>query len=235
MMFASPPEQTLEWSDSGVEGSSRFIKRLWALCVEMKNRPDDVFASGTDFRIDFSTSGKDVKALRLLIHSTLRQVSFDYERTQYNTVVSGTMKMLNALAAFEPNIGVTPGSGNESTLDIRRAAFVEGLGILLRTLYPVAPHITHALWKELGYVAKYGDLVAAPWPTSDPLALEQDEIELVLQVNGKLRGHMRAPKAAGREQIERLALAHEAVAKFTGGQTVKKVVVVPGRLVNVVV
>jgi leucyl-tRNA synthetase len=239
VMFASPPEQTLEWSDTGVEGASRFLKRLWALCAEMKNRKDDIFASGTKFKISFDTAGKDIKALRLSIHSVLSQVVFDYERCQYNTVVSGTMKILNALLvaleAFEPHIAVVKGSGNESTLNIRRAAFIEGLGILLRLLYPVAPHITHALWKELGYAVQFGDLVTAPWPQVDKAALEQDEIELVLQVNGKLRGHMRAPKSAGRGELERLALAHDAVTRFTNGQAVKKVVVVPGRLVNVVV
>jgi len=235
MMFASPPEQTLEWSDSGAEGGSRFLRRLWALCAEMKNRSDDIFASGTDLRVDFSTSGKDVKALRFAIHSTLSQVVFDYERFQYNTVVSGAMKMLNALEAFEPHVAVVRGSGNESNQTLRRTAFIEGLGILLRVLYPVTPHITNGLWKDLGYAAQHGDLVTAPWPTVDQAALEQDEIELVLQVNGKLRGHMRAPKTAGREQLEQLALAHDAVTRFTNGQAVKKVVVVPGRLVNVVV
>jgi len=235
IMFASPPEQTLEWSDSGVEGRSRFLKRLWTLCAEMKNRSDDVFASGTNLIVDFDGAGKDVKALRFAIHSILSQVVFDYERFQYNTVVSGTMKMLNALEAFEPHIAIVRGSGNETILDFRRAAFIEGVGILLRVLYPVTPHITHVLWRDLGYVAQYGDLVTAPWPTVDQAALEQDEVELVLQVNGKLRGHMRAPKSAGREQIEQLALAHEAVTRFINGQPVKKVVVVPGRLVNVVV
>src|SRR2546426_928868 len=101
IMFASPPEQTLEWSDSGVEGGSRFLRRLWALCAEMKNRSNDVFASGTDLKVDFSAAGKDVKALRFVTHSTLSQVVFDYGRYQYNTVVSGAMKMLNALEAFE--------------------------------------------------------------------------------------------------------------------------------------
>ncbi len=235
MMFASPPEQTLEWSDSGVEGGSRFLRRLWALCAEMKNRSNDVFASGTDLKVDFSAAGEDVKALRFVTHSTLSQVVFDYGRYQYNTVVSGAMKMLNALEAFEPHIGVARGSGNESNLTLRAAAFIEGLGIMLRVLYPVTPHITNALWKDLGYAAQYGDLVTAPWPTVDEAALEQDEVELVLQVNGKLRGHMRAPKSAGREQLEQLALAHDAVTRYTSGQVVKKVVVVPGRLVNVVV
>src|SRR5712691_2431653 len=235
MMFASPPEQTLEWSDSGVEGGSRFLRRLWALCAEMKNRSNDVFASGTDLKVDFSAAGQDVKALRFVTHSTLSQVVFDYGRYQYNTVVSGAMKMLNALEAFEPHIGVARGSGNESNLTLRAAAFIEGLGIMLRVLYPVTPHITNALWNDLRYDAQYGDLVTAPWPTVDEAALEQDEVELVLQVNGKLRGHMRAPKSAGREQLEQLALAHDAVTRYTSGQAVKKVVVVPGRLVNVVV
>jgi leucyl-tRNA synthetase len=234
-MFASPPEQTLEWSDSGVEGGSRFLRRLWALCADRKNRSDDVFAAGTDSSVDFSNAGKDVKALRFAIHSTLSQIVFDYDRYQYNTVVSGAMKILNALEAFEPHIAVERGSGNEKFLNVRSAAFIEGLSILLRVLYPVTPHITHGLWKDLGYAKQYGDLVTTPWPIVDRAALEQDEIELVLQVNGKLRGHMRAPKSAGREQLERLALAHESVARFTEGQSVKKVVVVPGRLVNVVV
>jgi len=99
-------------------------------------------------------------------------------------------------------------------------------------LYPVTPHVCYALWRELGYA---GDIATAPWPEVDKAALESDEIELVLQVNGKLRGHVRVPKAAGREQIEQLALAHEAVSRFAEGKPVKKVVVVPGRLVNVVV
>src|SRR3989449_9996240 len=114
-------------------------------------------------------------------------------------------------------------------------AISEAMSVLLRVLYPVAPHVTHALWEDLGYAAQHGDLLSAPWPVVDETALEQDEIELVLQVNGKLRGHMRAPKTAGREQLEQLALAHDAVTRYTNGQAVKKIVVVPGRLVNVVV
>src|SRR5207237_534454 len=108
----------------------------------------------------------------------------------------------------------------------------EGMSILLRVLSPIAPHITHNLWKDLGYG---DDILRASWPEHDPDALEQDEIELVLQVNGKLRGHMRAPKSAGREELEKMALAHDSVARHTNGQPVRKVIVVPGRLVNVVV
>jgi leucyl-tRNA synthetase len=234
VMFASPPEDTLVWSDASIEGASRFLRRLWSLCVERKNRPDDVFVFGTDLKAAFSDAGKDVKALRFAIHSTLSQIVFDFERCQYNTVVSGAMKMLNTLEAFKPHIAVQHGSGDEPFMNVRSAAFIEGLGILLRVLHPVTPHIAHALWKDLGYATQYGDLVTAPWPIVDKAALEQDEIELVLQVNGKLRGHMRAPKSAGRDELEQLALAHDSVTRYTSGQTVKKVVVVPGRLVNVV-
>jgi leucyl-tRNA synthetase len=154
------------------------------------------------------------------------------ERTQFNTVASATMKMLNAL--HNP-LGFQALSDNQN---VPQASPIPGhvlhecFGILLRVLYPITPHVSHALWRELGYA---DDIVSAPWPEVDDSALEADEIELVLQVNGKLRGHMRAPKSAGREQLERLALAHESVTRFTEGQSVKKVVVVPGRLVNVVV
>jgi leucyl-tRNA synthetase len=227
MMFASPPEQTLEWSDSGVEGSFRFLKRLWAcahdrseyLRAEAKQRKGAVDL--LEYAQDLAKSDPAAAGLRREIHSTLKQATFDMERSQFNTVASAAMKMLNALQE----------TGKDAAGTLRTATY-EGFAILLRVLYPIAPHVCNGLWGELGYA---GDIGNAPWPSVDGAALEQDEIELVLQVNGKLRGHMRAPKAAGREQIERLALAHEAVAKFTGGQTVKKVVVVPGRLVNVVV
>jgi len=147
---------------------------------------------------------------------------------QYNTVVSACMKMLNLLEGFSGGQGVV-------SVNAVSQATSEAMSFLLRVLYPVAPHITHALWKDLGYAARHGDLLGTPWPVVDEVALEQDEVELVLQVNGKLRGHMRAPKSADRSQLERLALAHDAVTRYTNGQAVKKVVVVPGRLVNVVV
>jgi leucyl-tRNA synthetase len=140
------------------------------------------------------------------------------------------MKILNALERL-PEVAVA-GEGSAPSANVYDEIVNEGFSILLRSLSPIAPHVTHHLWRELGYGE---DILEAPWPEPNPNALEQDEIELVLQVNGKLRGHMRAPKSAGREQLERLALAHESVARFTEGQSVKKVVVVPGRLVNVVV
>ncbi|MDO9160229.1 MAG: class I tRNA ligase family protein, partial [Burkholderiaceae bacterium] len=143
---------------------------------------------------------------------------------QYNTVVSGCMKMLNALEDFKAHD--EPGAG---------VALIEGFGLLLRCLYPATPHIAHVLWQELGYASVQGDLLDAPWPKVDPSALVQDEIELVLQVNGKLRGSVRVPAGADKAAIETAALASEAFAKAAQGAAAKKVVVVPGRLVNVVV
>jgi leucyl-tRNA synthetase len=143
---------------------------------------------------------------------------------QYNTVVSGGMKLLNALEDFK---GDTSASS--------AAALREGFGILLRCLYPATPHLAHALWAELGYAASQGDLLDAPWPEVDSGALQQDEIELVLQVNGKLRGSVTVPAGADKATIEAAALASEAFLKQAAGAPAKKVIVVPGRLVNIVV
>jgi leucyl-tRNA synthetase len=151
----------------------------------------------------------------------LKQVSYDYERMQYNTVVSGAMKLLNALEAHAGE-GAAP------------APLREGFGILLRVLYPVCPHTTWALWTELGFAADSGSLLDAPWPQVDGGALAQDEIELVLQINGKLRGSIRVPAATAKAGIEAAALAAPELARYAGGAPVKRVIVVPGRLVNIV-
>ncbi|MGH8820699.1 MAG: class I tRNA ligase family protein, partial [Rhodoferax sp.] len=216
-MFTAPPEATLEWNDLAVEGSYRFLKRVWGFAA--KNVA--VIQDSTRAEVEFDSKAR---ALRLEIHSLLKQVDYDYQRMQYNTVVSGAMKMLNALESFKND-----GSAGS------HAAMGEGFGILLRCLYPVAPHITHALWQQLGLAAQQGELLDAPWPRVDPRALEQDEIELVLQVNGKLRGAVRVPAGASREAIERIAIHSEAFLKVADGAKPKKVVVVPGRLVNVVI
>ncbi|MEG0003668.1 class I tRNA ligase family protein, partial [Comamonas sp.] len=156
--------------------------------------------------------------------TVLKQVDYDYQRMQYNTVVSGAMKMINALESFK----------GTDTPDGQIAA-IEGFGILLRCLYPATPHVTHALWSSLGYSQHLGELLDAPWPQVDANALVQDEIELMLQVNGKLRGSIRVAATADKAEIERLALASDAFLKQAAGAAPKKVVVVPGRLVNVVV
>jgi leucyl-tRNA synthetase len=218
VMFASPPEQTLEWSDAGVEGAHRFLRRLWA--YGQKHAAAMLAAKDGGLPVELPPGAR---ALRREVHAVLRQVSYDYERMQYNTVVSGAMKLLNALEGFE--LG---GSADAAVLR-------EGYGILLRALYPACPHVTHGLWQQLGYVAELGELLDAPWPEVDEAALVQEEVELVLQVNGKLRGALRVPASADRAAIEAAALASPEVARFSEGRTPKKVVVVPGRLVNVVV
>lgn len=217
VMFASPPEQTLEWNDAGVEGAHRFLKRLWSYCA--KNAAVLKAAGAIPAALP-----ADAKSLRHEVHSVLRQVSFDYERMQYNTVVSGAMKLLNALEGFK-------GDGSAAA----HAALREGTSVLLRALYPACPHVTHTLWVELGLAAEFGDLLDAPWPAVDDAALKLDQIELVLQIAGKTRGAVTVPADADKAAIEAAALASPEFAKFGEGKPAKKVVVVPGRLVNVVV
>jgi leucyl-tRNA synthetase len=209
VMFASPPEQTLDWNNAGVEGANRFLKRLWKFAV--KHAATLAAASG---RAAAASS-----PLRHEVHSLLRQVSYDYERMQYNTVVSGAMKLLNALEA--------KADGDAATLR-------EGMGILLRALYPVCPHTTWTLWNELGYATELGSLLDATWPEVDERALVQAEIELMLQVNGKLRGSIKVPASTDKAGIEAAALAAPEFARFSEGAQVRRVIVVPGRLVNIV-
>ena len=216
-MFAGPPDQSAAWSDSGAEGAFRFLRRLWSFGVKCAPR---LAAAGSSF----DGASRAALDLRREMHLLLRQTSHDYDRLQYNTVVSGAMKMLNAMEGAA--LADAPGD---------LAVLREGLGVLLRTLYPAAPHIAHALWVELGFAAAHGELLDAPWPAVDEAALVQDEIELVLQVNGKLRGAVRVPADAGKADIEAAALAHPECIRFAEGRPAKKVVVVPGRLVNVVV
>lgn len=221
-MFTAPPEATLEWNDAALEGSYRFLRRVWGFGAKL-----DVSATVADRVTHAGQYGKHAKALRHEIHTILKQVDYDYQRMQYNTVVSGAMKMLNALEDFK-----------QLDDEGARVALHEGFAILLRVLYPVTPHVAHALWKGLGYDQSPtlgGDLLDAKWPVADEAALKQDEIELMVQVNGKLRGSILVPAAADKAEIERIALASEAFVKFSGGATPKKVVVVPGRLVNIVV
>ncbi len=220
-MFAGPPDQSAAWSDSGAEGSFRFLRRLWGTGVKLAARIAARSASASGSMQGISAAAA---TLRRDTHLLLRQVSHDYERMQYNTVVSGAMKMLNAIDDAK-----TENTPADNT------ALQESFGILLRSLYPVAPHVAHALWAELGYASVHGDLIDAPWPEVDDDALVQDEIELVLQVSGKMRGAIRVPANADRSAIEAAALAAPEFLRFADGKPAKKVIVVPGRLVNVVV
>jgi len=225
-MFTAPPEATLEWNDAAVEGSYRFLRRVWNFGVKLSAM--DVAAAAAMATqasgLKDVAFGKEAKALRLEIHTVLKQVDYDYQRMQYNTVVSGCMKMINALEDFKAVD--TAGA---------QVALIEGFGILLRCLYPATPHITHALWSQLGYAGALGDLLDAPWPQVDPNALAKDEVELMLQVNGKLRGSITVPASADKATIEQAAIAHEMFQKLANGAAPKKVIVVPGRLVNLVV
>jgi len=225
-MFTAPPEATLEWNDAAVEGSYRFLRRVWNFGFKLAALDAQTLqtAMATGANPPNLSFGKEAKALRLEIHTVLKQVDYDYQRMQYNTVVSGAMKMINALEDFK-----APDAAGA------QVALVEGFGILLRCLYPATPHLTHTLWSELGYVNQLGDLLDAPWPQVDPAALVQDEIELMLQINGKLRGSIVVSASADRAAIEQAAIGHEMFQKLSNCAAPRKVIVVPGRLVNLVV
>jgi leucyl-tRNA synthetase len=219
-MFTAPPEATLEWNDSAVEGSYRFLRRVWNFGAKHASS----LQASTAADLSAAPLNKAAAELRREMHLVLKQVSHDYERMQYNTVVSGCMKLLNALEDFKSD-----GSDGD------RAVVCEGVSILLRMLYPACPHLSSQLWLELGYAARLGDLLDATWPAVDASALVQDEIELMLQVNGKLRGSVVVSATADKAAIEAAALASEAFQKLVQGAAPKKVIVVPGRLVNIVI
>ena len=223
MMFTAPPEQTLEWSDSSVEGASRFLRRVWSLGYEVHQRTGAVAGAPATP----GTWPAPLAAARREIHTVLRQANYDLGRHQFNTVASAAMKMLNTLE------GIFKGSGRDTPdFNAANALLIEGLSVLLRVLSPITPHIAHRLWIDLGYG---NDILDAAWPEPDAAALVEAEIELVVQVNGKKRGELRVAKDASGAQIEAAALAHPEVMKFMAGQPAKKIVIVPGRLVNIVV
>ena len=216
VMYAGPPDQSAPWSDSSAAGTFRFLRRLWAFCVEWQQ------AIGNGSALNRESSSAASKKLRREIHLNLKQADIDYARMHYNTVVSAAMKMLNALEEATSS-QADPNAINEAT------------GILLRVLYPVSPHITHALWKELGFAREHGEILDAFWPQVDEAALMQDEIELVVQVNGKVRGSIRVPVHAEDADITATALADANVLKFVEGRPVKFSKVVRPKLVSIAV
>jgi leucyl-tRNA synthetase len=217
-MFAGPPDQSAPWSDTSAEGVHRFLKRLWSFCCHNRERLKSTPPMGS---LAMSSLDSGLKKIRRDIHLFLQQALNDFQRIQYNTVVSATMKMLNTLE--------TVGDGPAAAAVLR-----EGVSILLRTLYPMTPHITHVLWVELGYAQELGDLLDAPMPQPAQDALRQDELELVVQVNGKLRGRVIVAATADEAAIKAAALADEHVQKFVD-KPVRKVIYVKGKLVNIVV
>jgi leucyl-tRNA synthetase len=220
VMFAGPPAESAVWSDSGAAGVQRFLRKLWTVCRTIAEasagKTEQRFA-----RVDQSTLTPQQAEVRRGVHVNLKQALHDYDRIQYNTVVSACMKMLNTIDSEDAH----------SSLPLA----YESIGILLRTLYPIAPHVTHALWKEMGFAKQFGDIIDAPWPRVDESALKQDEIEVVVQVSGKLRGRVIIPADADENVVRDAAMADANVQKFVGDKPVRKVVYVRGKLVNLVV
>ncbi len=212
-MFAAPPEQSLEWSDSGVEGAHRFLKRLWSMVYQHRE-------GGAIAELSPSSLNDTQKDLRRKLHQTLQKVGDDVGRRQtFNTAIAANMELLNDLGKFD------------DASEQGQALVQEALEAIVLMLSPIVPHIAHSLWHALGHTDAVIDQI---WPECDEAALEQDSIELVIQVNGKLRGHIRVAADASRESIEELAIGNENVQRFVEDKTIRKIIVVPGKLINVV-
>jgi len=219
MMFAAPPEQSLEWNDDAVAGAYRFVKRWWTLVDAnaeglQKNLP------ALDINGHARVEGKTAKALRHTLHSLLKKLEHDFQKHQYNTVIAATMELLNALEKVQ--------TGKDENLDV---AFCEANTVMIKVLAPIAPHIAHVLWHRVGGA---GDVIDVSWPALDESALVTDTITLVVQVNGKKRDEIEVASGAGKPEIEQAALHAEGVLRHLDGQAPKKIIVVPGRLVNIV-
>jgi leucyl-tRNA synthetase len=213
-MQAAPPEQSLEWSDSAVEGAYRFLKRLW-------NRVNEHMQAGPVSTLVADNLNAAQKSLRRDLYSTLSKVNDDIgRRYTFNNVVSANMELLNELNKFS------------DTSEQGRAVMQEALETVMLMLSPIVPHITHVLWHELGHKAA---IVDCSWPAVDEAALVQDTVTLVVQVNGKVRGKVNVPADAEQSAVESVIMAQDNVQKHIGGKVVKKIIVVPGKLVNVVV
>ena len=214
-MFAAPPEHSLEWSDEGVEGSFRYLNKIWTNITNFV----ETGKKTTEFVQDDLTS--EQKAMRLKTHETIKKVSDDYgKRMVFNTAIAACMELTNALVKFD------------DSSDAGKAVSNEGWEAIIKMLSPIAPHITQELWYQLGHKEL---LVDVSWPQVDEKALVRDEIQLMVQVNGKLRGKIDVSADADKETIESTALADENVQRFTEGFQIRKIIVVPGRLVNIVV
>jgi leucyl-tRNA synthetase len=213
MMFASPPDMSCEWSDSGVEGANRFLRRVWRLAHSH-------VSAGQPAKLDIATLNDEQKAVRRAIHLAIKQASNDIGlHHKFNTAVAQVMTLMNVLEKAA------------TATEQDRALVQEGLETVALILAPITPHISHELWRELG---KQGAIIDASWPQVDESALVQDSLTLVVQVNGKLRGQIEVPASASREEVEAAARANENVLRFTEGLSIRKVIVVPGKLVNIV-
>lgn len=214
-MFAAPPEQSLEWNEAGVEGMARFLRRFWREVVTHASQPDHP-------EVDVAQLNAAQKTLRRQLHETIQKVGDDYgRRHSFNTAIAALMELLNHVSKFD------------DMSDQGRAVRHEALQAMVLLLNPVTPHVSHTLWQALGHAETL--LEDVPFPVADPSALQRDSVTLAVQVNGKLRGTIEVPVNVAREDAERLALAEPNVAQYVAGQTVRKVIVVPGKIVNIVV
>jgi leucyl-tRNA synthetase len=218
MMFKAPPEDTLEWSDDGVEGSARFLRRLWRMVWEHLEKGPLASAPRQEL-IALSPAQREI---RRMSHATLVKVTDDYGRRRvFNTAIAAVMELMNALQKFD------------DVSEQGRAVRHEALQLIVQMLAPIAPHICHDLWRQLGHKDA---LIDHPWPQPDPQALVQDRIEVVVQVNGKLRAKVEVGADASKDEISAAALADATIQKWIEGKPVRKVIVPPGnKLVNVVV
>ncbi|TDF85849.1 leucine--tRNA ligase [Pseudomonas sp. H9] len=213
MMFASPPDMSLEWSDSGVEGASRFLRRVWRLAQAHVSQ-------GLPGKLDVASLDDAQKVIRRATHAAIKQASIDVGQFhKFNTAIAQVMTLMNVLEK-------APQASEQD-----RALLQEGLEAVALLLAPITPHISHELWHRLGH---QGAVIDAGWPAVDESALVQDSIVLVIQVNGKLRGQIEMPAGASREEVEAAARSNENVLRFTEGLSIRKVIVVPGKLVNIV-
>ena len=215
MMFAAPPEQSLEWSDSGVDGAQRFLRRLWKLVFDHLQYPGEVAALDVDALDDRQ------KDLRRKTHETIKKVSDDVERRQtFNTAIAAVMELSNAISRFVDDS------------EQGRAVTREALTAAVQLLAPIVPHITHQLWQDLG---NSSSLLDVAWPTVDETAMTRANVQMVVQVNGKVRAKINVPADAEESVVLHTALADEGVQRHMGGKTIRKQIVVPNKLVNIVV
>jgi leucyl-tRNA synthetase len=214
MMFAAPPEQSLEWSDAGVEGASRFLKRLWRVAF-------DHIETGSTVALDKNVLNDEQKTVRRATHETIAKVGDDIgRRFTFNTAIASVMELMNTLTKFKDDS------------EQGRAVMQESLQSIVLLLSPIVPHITHEIWKVLG---QDSSLLDQPWPKVDESALVKDNLQIIVQVNGKLRSRIEVAASATKEEIETAAINDEKIKTFTEEKQVVKIIVVPGKLVNIVV
>jgi leucyl-tRNA synthetase len=230
-MFASPPEQSLEWNDDAVEGAFRFLKRLWRMVADEDKHAKlhDWLGNNILEQFSWDSLSSEQKSIRADIHGLLEQANRDVNKYQFNTVIAAAMKMVNSL---QPLTEAIRDQAVADSSEGSQAVYAEAIDILLRLLSPIVPHLTHALWQSVGNST---DILDAGWPEPNAEALVKDSVELVVQVNGKLRGKVSVPASANKQQIEEIAMQDENVQRHLEDRQVKKVIVVPGRLINIVV